>query len=434
MAFEDIKAYRSSVFNDKTGWDFFDEEVQEKLNKAVAEFCRKPKNDELLRAKINNIFAACRYSFVLRSKDLRKNFISKTICSAVEEKNELLETLTNHMFLQLWDFIGEKFDLNKNDNFSSYFFTYAPKLVIEKLRLELSEIKIPTEQYRMISKLIRIRNDYYAENYAYPDYEELADIYNRYVKNEKAKIDKVKAQYIMLLLGEREPVHIESGAENKDDKPQGIAVKDPNDLIEKAEILDSEHNSVTAFTDSFSTMLNYGQFLKHYGNDSRKTKPERYSYFQMFYTCDTVKYLKGLPQLRDYLLARSNKILSVCDDAFFKYILFCGQNGKINSLDEILFSKFKKYKDLEVNVFDKKDLGQTICVEEQKTGQEKGIIKLKNENLIYSSFKIAEKGKGIQSKASEKSNVSQHLNAYNKYNYAFTYKTLKDRGDKENKN
>lgn len=434
MIFDNIKAYRKNNLNDETGWDYIDNDFQNELNKKILDFYNTSRKNKSLLCEIYDVFNSCRYSFILRSKELQNYYIANALFYNEVEQNELLDTIANYMFECFAEFVNEKFDPNKinkngekNDNFISYYSKFAPKIVKNKLRQEFSEFNIPPGVYRVISKLLRIRSDYYSNNYKYPDNKTMAEIFNASVRDKKQKLDENKIKDLMLIIGELNPVRIDK-TDDDEDESKAIDIVDPVDVFYQTDTNFHEYEMLSDFADAFAAMLNHEEFLKHYNNNLKKTSSERYNYFKMFYTCDTIKYLKKLPQLQNFLLLRNNKIINGCDDHFFKYVLLCDKNSIITDLHEIINLKFKKFKDLKVNVFKDEDLDVPISVVEQKTGKKVGMLKLKNEKLIFTSYKINEKT-GCQRLTAniiekEQPLVSQKISDYQKYNYEFLHNIL----------
>lgn len=288
--------------------------------------------------------------------------------------------------------------------------------------------------------------DYYLEKYK-PDYKKEKDDgnseypfypYFRICVFGNSKNNKPGAlnNFFKKLKNDRDnTIQIDSNNPNDENEPILFEIVDSANDIEKNYIEQKDNGVFINLANSFSFMLNYQKFLKHYNNDLRQASSERYNYYKMFYTCDTVKYLKELPQLQNLLLSRSDKIINGCDDNFFKYILNCNQHNKFACLSETIKSEFKKFKELAVNIFADEDLELQISIDEQLTGKEIGLLKLKNEGLIYASYKLHEKGysnpipNNIKNK--EKALVSQKKSDYKKYHDAFLHTSLGKNGDEK---
>lgn len=435
MFFDDIKKYRKDNLFDESGWDYIDNEIQSNLNIKVIDFCNASRCNEELLKEIKNIFSCCRYSFTLRIKELSNYFVFKTLEYNVKEKVEFLDVLTGYVFDCFNEFIIKTFNplkTNKkgvkNDNFTLYFSMYAPKIVKEKMRLEFGDIYIPPYKYRNISKLLKIRNDYYSKYHKYPDYKLMTELFNTSMSDKKKHIDENEVKCLMFMVGELNPISIDDNGENDEGESIPFEISDPVNPYHQTYMDRNEYKMFNDLADTFSAMLNYEEFLNHYNNDIKKTSQERYECFRMFYTCDTIKYLKELPQLQYFLFSRNNKIINGCDENFFKYILICNQASKIVDLGEIMSLEFKTFEELEANVFSDKDLDIKIFVYEQSTGKKTGLLKLKNEGLIYTSYNLYKKGYVGRIKDclknNEKSSVKQKNTDYKKYQYAFLHRIL----------
>mgnify|MGYP007114061610 CR=1 FL=1 len=433
---KEIKNYRKYQLYDETGWEPFDADVQKELNERALQYyyCDNIDNKNNILKSINNIFSKHRYVFVLKSKELREWYFKFTIDNPkLEDLSDVIDVIANVSFKYLNKAI-EKFNPQKpnkkgelNENFTAYYFGFYPLNIKKELQEIYGMIKLPRGSFKVIFDLNKLRNTYHEAFKKYPTYEKLAELYNeKFNKN----INPQKVEATLKLSEMMNCLSLDAPISNGDDDSENLTL---GAVITSEEYdFDNIGNQqyYSSVADKFSKMIaqtldkmdDIVEFKKHY----KSITENQYGYFKLFYTCDTLKYVKGT-DLCNELLMRSNRILKTCDTCFFHYVLHI--DNDISNLNIVNTSEFKMFKELD-HFFETKEYAderitiKNIFVENQNE-LDRLSLELENENLIFASYNY-QRNNGRKKFSSEKSMASDNKAIYEHYKRIFLYNIVKN--------
>ncbi|MBE6741092.1 MAG: hypothetical protein E7570_02205 [Ruminococcaceae bacterium] len=441
-----IKKYRIEQFGDYSGWRYlntnalefpkikmgndFDESINERIQDFYKEETEKPKTvvdlinfmallycsslDQAkkdIREYIVGLFNAIRYMIIYYNPILYNFFIMNSYEMPIEDKSNYLDVIVSYTYEKFLKLL-EGYDKEKNTSFFLYSMNDKILLQIKSDVLEESNwIRIKKDKaYKIISEIKRIENYYLSTNGTIPNDEIIAKEYNKR-NSESKKITAVEVGGFRRILQQQKMDSLD-GIIDDGDTPIDIPSNEPpiGTDIEVTE-------RVKRIANNFSQMLVLTEFYKHYNNDKRKATPEKYEHFQMFYACDVVKYLKAIPFIQEYLYKSNDKILGCCDKDFIHFIVLLPNIFKLTDVES---AAFKKYRDLDSSLFDKKLLDSNISITEveSKDSKNKGKLKLVDEGRIYGAYKYKTRKNLETGEGATVSRVSEHMSNYIKYQEA----------------
>lgn len=433
---KEIKEYRKKHFFDETGWEPFDNDKEKALNEKALEYyyCENINVKENILKSINNIFSEHRYVFVLKSKKLREWYFKFTLYNQNSEHfSEILDVIVSVSLTHLQKAI-ETFDPTKpnkkgefNKNFVAYYFKYYSLNIKNELQENYGMIKLPKSSYKVIYDLNKLRDSYREAFKKYPTYEKIAELYNdKFKKNINSRYVEAVLKLAELMNCISLDAPIGDGDDDEENATLGAFITIEESDFDNA----STQQYYSSVADEFSEMLadthdkmyDIVKFKKHY----KSITENQYSYFKLFYTCDTLKYVKGT-DLCNALVMRSNRILKACDICFFDYVLRI--DNDISNLNMVNTSAFKMFKELD-SFFGNKDYSdepitiKNINVKDQND-LERLSLELKNENLIFASYNY-QKNNGRKKMDSEITTASGQKAKYEQYKRIFLYNTVKN--------
>lgn len=433
---KEIKNYREYQLYDETGWEPFDNDVQKELNERALEYYNCDNIDEKnnILDSINNIFSKHRYVFVLKSKELREWYFKFTIYNQKPEYlSDVIDVIVNVSFTYLHKAI-EKFNPTKpnkkgefNENFTAYYFGFYPLNIKKELQEIYGMIKLPKASFKDIFDLNKLRNRYHEAFKKYPTYEKLAELYNEEFKQ---NINPQKVEAILKLAEMMNCISLDTPISDGDDDGENATLGTFITIEERDFDNVGDQQYYSSVADEFSEMIaathdemyNIVKFKKHYKSITKN----QYNYFKLFYTCDTLKYVKGT-DLCNALSMRSNRILKACDTCFFDYVL--NIDNDISNLSIINISAFKMFKELNPFFETQEYADERITIKninvKNQSKLERLRLELENENLIFTYYNY-QKNNGRKKISSEESTASKQKGKYEQYKRIFLYSTVKN--------
>lgn len=166
----------------------------------------------------------------------------------------------------------------------------------------------------------------------------------------------------------------DQNAESEKGNPLSIQIEDPNDRIGAYDTIDTK---VYLFSNLITNIM------EHLGTDKRKANKTKKRMYKAFYTGDTIFFAKcyGLGTFYRSMCRSQDKILNSCLDDFFNFVL---SDDTPKSIQQVKYSKIKKYKELNSEVFVNKNPEESLLLyipTEESNDKRFGF-----ENLVYAAF------------------------------------------------